>query len=82
MKVMKDAVRPEPWVEAENYYNSLEEPKKKYTVHYHIQMGYDVVVEADSEEEALEKADEIFDDVPVEDFDFLDTINEGVIDVD
>ena len=82
MKNIKDAVRPEPWVEAERYYNSLEEAPKRYHIHYHIQMGYDVVVEAESEEEALAKADEIFEEVPVEEFDFIDSINEGVFDVD
>ena len=76
MKNIKDAVRPEPWVEAERYYDSLEEPPK----HYHIY--FSIVVEAESEEEAIEKAEEIFEDVPVEEFDFFDNINKIVCDVD
>lgn len=73
---MRDATRPEPWVEAARYYETL---KPEYTVHFHIHMGYDVKIQADSEAEAIEKAEEIFEDVPVEDFDFLDFVNEGVV---
>lgn len=73
---MRDATRPEPWVEAARYYETL---KPEYTVHFHIHMGYDVTIQADSEAEAIERAEEIFENVPVEDFDFLDFVNEGVV---
>jgi hypothetical protein len=77
--MIRDAVKPEPWVEAERYYNSLPEPKTEYTVHFHIHMGYDITVEADSEEEAIELAEEMFEDVEIEDFDFIDSTCEGII---
>jgi predicted ATPase len=76
----KDAVMPEPHVFAERYYNSLPETEE-YVVHFHIHMGYDVHIEGEglSEDEILEKAEEIFEDVDVSEFDFIDYTNEGII---
>ena len=73
---MIDARRPEPWVEAARYYETL---KPEYTVHFHVHMGYNVTVSADSEAEAIEKAEEIFENADIADFDFIDYVNEGVI---
>ena len=54
---------------------------KGYKIHYSIQMGVNIEVDAESEEEALDKAEEIFDTIGVEEFDFGDAICEGVVDV-
>lgn len=43
---------------------------KKYTVHFSGYYGYNVDVDANNEEEALEKASDIFDEVDPNEFVF------------
>ncbi len=45
---------------------------REYKIHYHIHMGWDTTILADSEDEALEKADEEFGSAPIEDYDYID----------
>lgn len=44
---------------------------KKYTVHFMGYYGYDIEVEAESEEEAIIKATPIFDEADVRNFNFV-----------
>lgn len=51
----------------------------KYTIHYHINMGCDITVEADADHRALMLAEVIFESTPVESFEFIDSKCEGIV---
>lgn len=52
---------------------------KYYQVHFHIQSGYDPIVEAESEEEAIAEAEARFSETSDDDYDFYDAVCEGVV---
>ena len=43
---------------------------KTYNVHFSGYYGYDIKVEAESEEEAIDKATELFEEVPASELNF------------
>lgn len=49
---------------------------KTYNVHFSGYYGYDIKVEAEDEDEAIDKAAEIFEEVPASEFDFEATQEE------
>lgn len=56
--------------------------KDVYTIHYHIHMGFDADVEAESVEEALEIAETLFEAADTDAFYYIYSENEGVIKIE
>lgn len=46
---------------------------KEYSIHYHIDMGYRINICAETEHEAKLKAEQLFQETDVSDFEYIDS---------